>query len=850
MQAMKLVKNNLPWLIMPRCKPSGSPFRLAASGETALQQWFSSRIRVGCLACWLWVLCLVAASAPRAGGITVDDFLAFTFTNAPGQVLPCRLWVPVNLEASRRYPLVLFLHGAGERGTDNRSQLAVNPAPMVFAAPENQANWPCFLLAPQCPAGQTWAGMTQGDRWSDADGTGDFTAQPPWTLLAAMAVLDQFTNRSPYAAQIDTSRVFVTGLSMGGYGSWEAIGRWPGVFRAAVPICGGGDPLRVGPVTQIPVWAFHAADDSVVPVARSRQMIEALRRLGVMPRFTEYPSSMGIGHGAWVPAYADPDLLPWMFGRAPIFGGDGVLAEYYANPTFSGTPIIRRAERSCDLDWETAAPGAGVPADAFSGRFSARLMVPNSGVYTFRLAADERASLLMDGQPVIQGSGTMTNGVLVDVFLTNGLHDLEVDFVEDQGRAWLRLAWARQSMPLQPVLEDNLFCPAPRVAPAVFSPQAGFYSGNQTVVATSATTNVTIRFTTNGVPPTASSPVLASGNPLLVTAPVMLRAVGMMAGMLDSVMSSADYFVSPVLLSVPQSQAVRAGTNLTLTVSASGVGTLRYQWWWNGTNLPAATNATLLLTNAQPDQSGLYLVWVMDDLGTNRSPPAQLTIALRPAILSQPQGLTVLEGQDAGFSVTASGTPPLSFRWRYGGRSLTNITLDAATCVYTVAPAQLTNAGAYTVIVTNLVGSSSLSSNAVLTVLGDADRDGLPDLWTVEYFGHTNGLAGDRSRPQDDADDDSLDNRGEYFAGTVPTDARSCLRIEPLTLGDPEGIRIIWSSTSNRFYTVQRAAALLCGPGAFANLAQRILATPPQNQLLDPCSTNAGQFFYRIQVEP
>jgi predicted esterase len=799
------------------------------------------------IALWLLIASWLVTTSPRAGGVTADDFLAFSYTNGSGQVLPCRLWVPANLEPGRRYPLVLFLHGAGERGNDNRSQLAVNPAPMVFAAPHNQANWPCFLLAPQCPAGQTWAGMTQGDRWSDPDGTGDFTAEPPWTLAAAMAVLGQLTNASPYALQIDTSRVFVTGLSMGGYGSWEAICRWPGLFKAAVPICGGGDPTRLASITRTPVWAFHSADDPVVPVARARQMIQALRGLGVMPRSTEYPASMGIGHGAWVPAYADPDLLPWLFGRSVLQGGDGLLAEYYANSTFSGAPVIRRVERSFDLDWDTGSPGAGVPVDGFSARFTARLIVPQTGWYTFRLAADDRASLLVDGQTVISGSGIMTNAVVAELSLTNGLHDLEVDFVEELGGAWLRLAWASNSQPFQPLVEDSLFCPAPRVAPLAWTPGPGFYSPNQTVTVASVASDITIRYTTNGVLPTAASSLYVS--PVVLTAPVTLRAVGFKSGLLDSAVSSADYFVTPILLSVPQSRGVQAGTNVTLAVSASGVGPLRYQWSWNGTELSDATNASLVLTNVQPAQSGFYLVRVMDDFGTNASPPAQIIIAFKPVIVSQPQSLTVLEGQEASFSVAVSGTPPLSYRWRRNGGTVTNITLAATTCVFTVTSAQLANAGNYTVAVTNFGGNAPLSSIAVLSVLGDFDRDGLPDLWMMQHFGHTNGLAADGSRAQDDPDVDGMSNQDEYIAGTEPNNPQSSLRVMPPVLGGGGGVRILWSSSTNRFYTLQRASELRADAATLTNLAQRIPATPPQNQFVDPASTNARQFFYRIQVE-
>jgi predicted peptidase len=132
-------------------------------------------------------------------------------------------------------------------------------------------------------------------------------------MAAAMALVDDVRAHYPV---IDPARLYITGMSMGGYGTWDAAVRHPTKWKAAVIVCGGYDELVVAPIVRLPIWAFHAVDDPTVPVARSRDIIAALKALGGSPRYTEYPASAHHGHASWRPAYADPELLPWMFGPA------------------------------------------------------------------------------------------------------------------------------------------------------------------------------------------------------------------------------------------------------------------------------------------------------------------------------------------------------------------------------------------------------------------------------------------------------------------------------------------------------------------------------------------------------
>ena len=229
-----------------------------------------------------------------------DEYEARTFAGPDGATLPYRLLVPKNYDKAQKYPLVLFLHGAGERGTDNNAQLR-HGAPL-FLKPEVREKFACFVVAPQCPNDQTWSPVKG---WTGPNAFSDEPAAPMKLALGALdALLKEFS--------IDTDRLYVTGLSMGGYGTWDAITRAPGRWAAAAPICGGGDATRIAAAKAVPVWAFHGLNDPTVPVVRSREMIDALRAASGTPLYSEYPYT---SHDSWSIAYGEPELLPWMFAQ-------------------------------------------------------------------------------------------------------------------------------------------------------------------------------------------------------------------------------------------------------------------------------------------------------------------------------------------------------------------------------------------------------------------------------------------------------------------------------------------------------------------------------------------------------
>lgn len=177
-----------------------------------------------------------------------------------------------------KWPLLLFLHGAGERG-DDLEMVKVHGPPKMIA---QGRDFPFVVISPQCPE----------DVW--------------WSIEA----LHTLVNEVVETHRIDKSRIYVTGLSMGGYGSWGLAYTYPDLFAAVVPICGGGESEEAHLMKEIPTWVFHGAKDTAVPLQRSLAMVDALKAAGGDVRFTVYPEA---GHvGAWENAYGDPELWEWL----------------------------------------------------------------------------------------------------------------------------------------------------------------------------------------------------------------------------------------------------------------------------------------------------------------------------------------------------------------------------------------------------------------------------------------------------------------------------------------------------------------------------------------------------------
>ena len=244
-----------------------------------------------CVSAFATALC-----AQNAQQLTTPE----VFSSLAGETLLYRLYLPKNTPPGTKLPLVLFLHGAGERGTNNVSQLVHGITPMLrFMLATNE---PAILLVPQCPTGMQWVNVP----WGAPRHT--MPEQPSLPMKLALALVREKMKSLP----VDPARVYVTGVSMGGYGTWDAIQREPGLFAAALPVCGGGDTACAPAIKNIPIWTFHGEKDGAVPVTRSRDMFKALQTCGGNVRYREYP---GAGHGIWVPTYNDASVLAWLFAQ-------------------------------------------------------------------------------------------------------------------------------------------------------------------------------------------------------------------------------------------------------------------------------------------------------------------------------------------------------------------------------------------------------------------------------------------------------------------------------------------------------------------------------------------------------
>lgn len=268
---------------------------------------------------------MTMAATPHAA--TRTDFL-YGVSDTGGTTLPFRYFVPPGYDPSQAYPLILFLHGAGERGNDNEAQLNndANGA-MRLLDDANLAQQPVFMVAPQCFTNGWWGGAP---------------------LETAVAIVDQLA--ADYS--IDPQRIYITGVSMGGMGAWAAVAAHAQRFAAAVPMSGNGDTGAANAVSAVPFWFFHAANDPTVGVAGSDALVAALRNAGANTVYTRYDEG---GHSIWPVAYAHPLLFHWL------------VSQRRGSPSATAAPTLRIEQPTEGDAWPTAAAAIDLAGRADHG---------------------------------------------------------------------------------------------------------------------------------------------------------------------------------------------------------------------------------------------------------------------------------------------------------------------------------------------------------------------------------------------------------------------------------------------------------------------------------------------------
>lgn len=260
------------------------------------------------LLCMMGILTLAPAMGALSASAEEFDVLAampaktYHYEDDRGIVnLPYRYYFPSDYDAEgdKTYPIVIFLHGAGERGMDNAAHVSINTTLFQTLIERDD----CIILAPQCGANYRWV---EHD-WALGSYTADEVASP--MLSAAMDLLRDTMEKEA----VDPSRVYAMGLSMGAFGVWDMLIREPDLFAAAIPSEGGGDPSKAELLVDIPIWTFHGDQDTAVPVTGTREMVAAIKDAGgTNIKYTEYP---GRGHGCWYTVWETPSVYKWLFSQ-------------------------------------------------------------------------------------------------------------------------------------------------------------------------------------------------------------------------------------------------------------------------------------------------------------------------------------------------------------------------------------------------------------------------------------------------------------------------------------------------------------------------------------------------------
>lgn len=226
-----------------------------------------------------------------------------TYKNKSGDydTIPYRMLIPESDE-SNKLPLIIWLHGKGERGRDNKKQLT-NGVEIIADSVFN-GRYRAIIVAPQCPQDKTWSIYDKTSLVMRQ------SSEPTEIEIQLMELINNLINEYP----VDKHRLYIVGISMGGFGVWDIITRWPDKFAAAVPICGGGDPSKAKILKNLSVWAFHGENDNVIKPSFTKDIMQELIKVqqNKTSKMTIYPN---VGHGAWIPAFKENEILSWLFSK-------------------------------------------------------------------------------------------------------------------------------------------------------------------------------------------------------------------------------------------------------------------------------------------------------------------------------------------------------------------------------------------------------------------------------------------------------------------------------------------------------------------------------------------------------
>lgn len=254
-----------------------------------------------------FLVCLLLVSTAACQAQDFNQYEKHWYTEG-ADTLPYRVLLPKEYNPKKKYPLIYFLHGAGERGNDNEKQLVHGAR--LFLKEEVRNDYPAIVVFPQCGANSFWSNVKI--TYDTSTKKRSFVFQEEGAPTTAMRLAEGLLQKLLDEYPINTKRVYVGGLSMGGMGTFEIVRRHPHVFAAAIPICGGGSAATAEKMKKTKWWVFHGAKDDVVPPVNSDIMVRALEAAKASVKYTLYPTA---NHNSWDPAFAEPELLKWLFSQ-------------------------------------------------------------------------------------------------------------------------------------------------------------------------------------------------------------------------------------------------------------------------------------------------------------------------------------------------------------------------------------------------------------------------------------------------------------------------------------------------------------------------------------------------------